>query len=199
MARTNDPLRAVRRAVPQPIRSGVRRHLPPVEYWLHGLTRHQPSSALRMRTYQRFGVQLESPSTTAIMRGTEVWAPTGLSIGADTVIGRWCLLDARGGITIGRHVNISSYTKMMTAKHDIDDPGFAAVYAPIVIGDRVWVALGATIIDGVTIGEGAVVCAGAVVTRDVPPFTVVGGVPARHIRDRPREQTYRIDYRPDWL
>lgn len=122
-----------------------------------------------------------------------------MSIGRNSTIGRWCLLDARGGITVGRNVNISSYCRFMTAKHDFDDPAFPALYAPIVVGDRAWVAMGLTVLDGVTIGAGAVVCAGAVVTKDVPPYTVVGGVPAKHIRDRPREQGYTIDYPPNWL
>ena len=69
---------------------------------------------------------------------------------------------------------------------------------PIVIGDRVWIGMNATVLGGVTIGEGAVVAAGSVVTKDVPPFTVVGGVPARPIKDRERELTYRLAYRPNW-
>jgi acetyltransferase-like isoleucine patch superfamily enzyme len=128
-----------------------------------------------------------------------VWAPDRLRLGRGSIVGRHCLLDARGGIEIGRSVNVSSYARLMTAKHRIDSPTFEAEYAPIVLGDRVWVALGATVLGGVTVAEGAVVAAGAVVTRDVPAFTVVGGVPAVAIGERTRDLRYELDYRPDWL
>jgi acetyltransferase-like isoleucine patch superfamily enzyme len=152
-----------------------------------------------MRIYQAFGVRLEDPSSGVIMLRTEVYAPRRLELGRGTVVGRHCLLDARGGIRLGRDVNVSSHTRFMTAKHLIDDPGFDAEFAPAVVGDRVWIALGATILGGVTIGEGAVVAAGSVVTRDVEPFTVVGGAPARPIRQRSRDLRYHLGYRPNWL
>lgn len=60
--------------------------------------------------------------------------------------------------------------------------------APIVIGDKVWIGANATVLPGVTIGKGAIVAAGAVVHRDVPPFTVVGGVPARILRELSQEE-----------
>jgi maltose O-acetyltransferase len=85
----------------------------------------------------------------------------------------------------------------VTADHDLQDPGFAGRLGPITIGDRAWLASRSTVVRGVTIGEGAVVAAGAVVTQDVPPWTVVGGVPARKIGERSREQHYRIDYGPE--
>ena len=86
----------------------------------------------------------------------------------------------------------------MTAKHVVDDPGFAAVFEPIVVGDRAWIALGATVLGGVTIGEGAIVAAGAVVTHDVEPYAVVGGVQARKLRKHNRELEYTLGYRPLW-
>jgi acetyltransferase-like isoleucine patch superfamily enzyme len=66
------------------------------------------------------------------------------------------------------------------------------------VEDHVWIAEGARILQGVTLGEGAVVAAGAVVTRDVPPHTVVAGVPAQPIGTRPAELEYRCDYRASW-
>ena len=158
-----------------------------------------PLIGARMRLYELLGVRFEDVGTGAIMLGTEVWAPTLLEFGAGSTVGRHCLLDARGGIRLGRSVNVSSYAKLMSAKHRTDDPGFVAEFEPIVVGDRAWIALGATVLGGVTIGEGAVAAAGAVVSRDVEPYTIVGGVPARPIGERTRELDYELTYRPNWL
>lgn len=152
-----------------------------------------------MRIYQMFGVRFENVRASTIMLGTEVWAPRNLKIGARSVIGRHCLLDARGGIRIGSDVNVTSYTKFMTAKHLVDSPDFVAELEPAVIEDRVWLTLGVTVLGGVTVGEGAVVAAGAVVTKDVAPYTVVGGVPAVKISDRTSDLSYTLDFRPNWL
>jgi putative colanic acid biosynthesis acetyltransferase WcaF len=176
-----------------------KRYLPPPEAILNHAVNRIPLVGPRMRCYALAGVQLEDPQTGAIMLGTEIWAPRRLSLGAHTIVGRSCLLDARGGLRLGRSVNISSYTRLMTAKHVIDDPDFDAMFEPIVVEDRVWIALGSTVLGGVRVGEGAVVAAGAVVTSDVDPFTIVGGVPARPIGTRNSELRYELSYRPNWL
>lgn len=120
-----------------------------------------------------------------------------VSIGADTVINRGCFLYVTGGLTIGESVSLSPFVRLITGSHDIDHPQFPETYRPIVIGHHAWIGAGATILGGVTIGEGAVVMAGAVVTRDVPPLAVVGGVPARFIRERRLpELSYRQQFRP---
>ena len=177
----------------------VLRLAPPPEYALNHIVNRIPLVGARMAAYGVFGVRFEERSHTVIMLHTEVWAPRLVRIGARSVVGRECLLDARGGLKIGRDANISSHVRFMSAKHEIDDPEFAATFAPIVVGDRVWIALGATVLGGVTIGEGAVVAGGALVTRDVAPYTVVAGVPARPIRERSRDLRYELDYRPNWL
>jgi acetyltransferase-like isoleucine patch superfamily enzyme len=173
--------------------------LPSREFLLNHVVNRIPLVGTRMRAYARLGVDFEDVRTTAIMLGTEVWNAQGLRIGADSVIGRDCLLDARGGIVLGRSVNVSTHTRFMTAKHLVNSPGFEAEFTPAVVGDRVWIALGATVLGGVTIGEGAVVAAGAVVTSDVAPYTIVGGVPARAIAERTRDLRYELNFRPDWL
>jgi putative colanic acid biosynthesis acetyltransferase WcaF len=158
-----------------------------------------PWIALRMRCYAKAGVQLDEGASTSILMDSEVIAPERLSIGAHTTVGRHCVLDCRGGVRIGRNVNISSHVMLLTAKHLINSPSFEDAYQPITIGDNAWVATRATIIDGVTIGEGAVVAAGAVVTKDVEPYTVVGGTPAIPIGTRERDVQYAISFRPDWM
>jgi acetyltransferase-like isoleucine patch superfamily enzyme len=180
------------------LRRALRKAVPPVDWLLNHVVSRIPWASLRMAAYARGGVCLEDHRSGVIMLGSEVYAPRELRIGSNCAIGRHCVLDARGGITIGRDVNISSHARLQTAKHLVDDPDFAHEFAPIVLGDRVWVAEGAFVLGGITIGEGAVVAAGAVVTADVEPYTVVAGVPARKIRDRSRELRYQLTWRPDW-
>jgi acetyltransferase-like isoleucine patch superfamily enzyme len=152
-----------------------------------------------MAAYARLGVDLEDHRTGVIMLGTHIFAPKNLRIGRNTAIGRDCVLDARGyGIQIGQNVNISSYSRFQPGKHKLDDPDFAGEKGHIAVGDRAWIAQGAMVVGSVTIGEGAVVAAGAVVTKDVDPYMIVGGVPARPIRERARDLPYELSWRPDW-
>lgn len=97
-----------------------------------------------------------------------------------------------GGVQIADNVNISSYVKIISAEHDVKSPTFEGIIGAIEIQKNAWIATGAMILPGVKIGEGAVVAAGAVVTKDVEPFTVVGGVPARKIGERCKELNYQV-------
>ncbi|HEY7960770.1 MAG TPA: acyltransferase [Solirubrobacteraceae bacterium] len=181
------------------IRAGQTRLLPPRDYLLNHCVNRIPLLAPRMRCYRLFGISFEDLDSTTIMLGTEVMRPEKLSIGRNTSIGRNCLLDCRGdGVRIGRNVNVGSQVAFVGGKHDIQSPTFQAVWAPIAVEDYAWISLRATVLGGVTIGEGAVVAAGSVVTKDVEPYTVVGGVPARPIGERSRDLHYQLRYRPDW-
>jgi maltose O-acetyltransferase len=103
------------------------------------------------------------------------------------------LFVASAPIVIGDYAVFGHGVSLYTTDHDPDDPAFTRRDAPIAIGSRAWIGSQAIILKGVTIGEGAVVAAGAVVTQDVPPFTIVGGNPARIIRERgAREFTYTM-------
>lgn len=94
-----------------------------------------------------------------------------------------CRFQDQGGITIGDDVFIGHNVVLATLNHHLDPAQRATtIPAPIVVADRVWIGANATVLPGVSIGEGAIVAAGAVVTRHVPAYTVVGGVPAKHIR-----------------
>jgi acetyltransferase-like isoleucine patch superfamily enzyme len=114
-------------------------------------------------------------------------AQSGIKIGKDCLVGEYSVIRGQGGVTIGDRVYTSPFTQIIAVNHVFDDPqrpftqqGITA--EGIVIEDDVWLGAGAVITDGVRIGKGAVVAAGAVVTKDVPPHTVVGGVPARVIK-----------------
>jgi len=111
----------------------------------------------------------------------------GIRIGRDSLIGEFNVLRGQGGITIGDRVYTSPLVQLAAVDHVFVDPtrpfveqGITA--QGIVVEDDVWIGAGAIITDGVRIGQGAVVAAGAVVTRDVPPHTVVAGVPARVVK-----------------
>lgn len=132
-----------------------------------------PSRHIRFGYYKLLGAKI-GPNA-GFSRRVEISYPRGLSIQGNASVGGFSLLDARGGITIGKNVNISSYTKLITGSHDVDDPKFTADFRPIVVGDYAWISTGAIVLQGVTIGEGAVVAAGAVVTRDIPPYEIWGG------------------------
>ena len=99
------------------------------------------------------------------------------------------------GLRIGDNVNISEGVAIFTLEHDPNSLEFASRGAEVRIGNRVFIGARAIILPGVTVGEGAVVAAGAVVTKDVRPFAIVGGVPARSIGNRTRDLTYELDYR----
>jgi acetyltransferase-like isoleucine patch superfamily enzyme len=111
----------------------------------------------------------------------------GIKIGRDSLVGEYSVIRGQGGVTIGDRVYTSPFTQIIAVNHVFDDPerpfvdqGLTA--EGIVIEDDVWLGAGAIITDGVRVGKGAVVAAGAVVVRDVPAHTVVGGVPAKIIR-----------------
>lgn len=95
------------------------------------------------------------------------------------------MLDARGGLTIGNNVSVSHNVCFVTGSHDYyNTPDFKYVDGPIIVDENVWIGLNVTILKSVHIGEDAVVAAGALVTKDIPPFEVWGGVPAKKIGER---------------
>ena len=121
----------------------------------------------------------------------EILLPNGLNLGYGVAVGWFAELDARGGITVDHDTNISSHVKMITGSHDIDDPEFTADLKPIHVGYHCWIVTGAIVLQGVTIEDGAVVAAGAVVTKNIPPYEVWGGVPAKFIRKRNSDLLYK--------
>lgn len=126
----------------------------------------------------------------------------GIRIGRDSLVGEYSVIRGQGGVVIGDRVYTSPFTQIIAVNHVFSDPDRPFVEQGItaegiVIEDDVWLGAGAVITDGVRVGKGAVVAAGAVVTRDVPPHTVVGGVPAKPIKTIdgvPTEDTSRTVY-----
>ena len=147
-----------------------------------------PSRHFRRLFYRMLGARFGKGSF--FFRRVETLFPKGIVIGNYSNIGWFTLLDARGGIRIGNNVSIASYSKLITGNHDVNDDNFKAVFLPIEIDDYVWIGTGATILSDVHIGRGAVVAAGAVVTKNIPPFEIWGGVPAKKIGRRESNPQY---------
>lgn len=110
--------------------------------------------------------------------------PKNISIGKDSIIGEFSILDGRDKLQIGDHVDIASEVMIYNSEHDINDKYFSPILAPVVIDDYVFIGPRAIILAGVKVGKGAIVAAGAVVTKDIPPYAIVGGVPAKIIGER---------------
>jgi maltose O-acetyltransferase len=115
-----------------------------------------------------------------------------INCGNDVGFGEGCRIYAGGGLTIGSQVMIAPYVTLITSNHrymtQFDTSGHHEEYKPIVIKDDVWIGERAIILPGVTIGCGAIVGAGAVVTKDVPDWCVVGGNPAKVIKYRNQDE-----------
>lgn len=153
-----------------------------------------PSHRLRLWLYRNFfGAKLGKD--VVLYYGTEIREHYRLKIGKGSIIGDRAILDARQGIEIGENVNMSTGVSLWTDQHDYNDPYFRCMpdkHGPIKIGNRAWIGPGVIILHNVTVGEGAVIAAGAVVTKDVPPYTLVGGIPAKPIGDRNKNLLYEF-------
>jgi acetyltransferase-like isoleucine patch superfamily enzyme len=149
-----------------------------------------PSHALRKAGLRICGAKIASNAL--VYHGLWIWSPWKLTIGKSSIVGDHAILDARGGLTLGENVNISTNVAIWTGQHDCQSPDFAYEEAPVRICDRAWLSFRSTILPGVTVGEGAVVAACAVVTKDVSPFTIVAGIPAEVIGTRNRNLGYDL-------
>ncbi len=106
-----------------------------------------------------------------------------IRLGKRVFINSGCKFQDQGGITIGDDVLIGHNCVIATLNHVMDpDRRADMTAAPVSIGNKVWIGANVTILQGVTIGDGAIIAAGAVVTRDVPPRTIAGGVPAKVLK-----------------
>jgi len=113
-----------------------------------------------------------------------VWAPWNLEMAEYSCIGHFVDCYAVDKIRIGAHVTVSQYSYLCTASHDITDPQMKLITAPITVCREAWVCAGVFVGPGVTIGAGAVAGARAVVVKDVEPWAVVAGNPAKVVKQR---------------
>lgn len=118
-----------------------------------------------------------------------------VSIGPHSIVNRNCFLDGRKGLRIGKNCSISSEVMLLSMGHDPQSPGFEVNGGCTTVGDHAWVGSRAILLPGVTVGEGAVIGAGSVVTKDIRPWMIAAGNPAREIKARNRDLTYTGHYR----
>lgn len=172
------------------IKSLVRRYVHGAKFYLLFCVGYIPSHHLRDVVYFLFG--LRKGERSVIYSKAEIRNPESISIGSNSIIGHCSILDGRKSIFIGDNVNISTGVWIWTLQHDYRDPFFSATGGSVTIHNYAWISCRSIILPGVTIGEGAVVAAGSVVTKDVAPYTVVGGVPAKEIAKRPTGLKYNL-------
>ncbi len=159
-----------------------------------------PSHRLR-RFFYRHVFLMDMEENVTLYGRNEIWDPHKISIGQGSIIGDRAFLDGRYGIQIGNHVNMGFDVMIFTNQHDVQSKTFATdgKNGPVVIGDRVWISARSVILPRVTIGEGAVIAAGSVVTKDVEPYSIYGGIPAKKIGTRNTELTYTFDGSHLWF
>lgn len=161
-----------------------------VVMFLHGVG-IIPSHHLRRFFYRLAGIRIGKGS--AIHTGLRMYNPTQIVIGEDTIIGEGAVLDGRANLIIGDHVAFATGVMIYNSQHDIRDPQFKAISRPVHIEDYVFIGPRAIILPGVRVGKGAIIGAGAVVTKDVAPGSIVGGIPAQEIGKRGlSEYAYRL-------
>ncbi len=155
-----------------------------------GVLTHIPVQWVRHGILRLYGMEIDR--TSIIYMGGEIRSPRNISIKKNTTIGHKCTLDGRGGISIGECVNFSSEVMIWSVEHDLNSPSFGTHEGRVIVEDYAWLSCRSIILPGVTIGKGAVVAAGAVVTKSVEPYAIVGGVPARKIGERTKDLQYSL-------
>ena len=149
---------------------------------IHIISLHVPFYSIRKLVFLIAGVRIGKGTT--IHMGCKFFEPGGVNIGEDTKVGERAFLDGRAPLRIGDHVDIASEVMIYNSEHDFESEDFHARVEPVKIEDYCFIGPRVIILPGVKVGKGAVVAAGAVVTKDIEPFHIVGGVPAKVIGER---------------
>jgi len=157
-----------------------------------------PFHSVRNFIYRHF-YKVNMEKNVIIYSGVEMRSPHRLTVGKGYIIGHCSILDARNFIEIGQNVNFSSGVWLWTEQHNYNDPYFGCESPKekkIIIHDRVWLGPRVIVLPGCTIGEGAVVGAGAIVTKNIEPFSINVGIPAKKIGERNMNIVYIFDDKP---
>lgn len=144
----------------------------------------RPLHAWRAFVLRLFGATLGPHCR--IYPAAEIWAPWNLVCEDAVAIANGAVIYNALPMHLGSHATVSQQAYLCGSTHDVDDPAFPMISSPIRLGAYAWVAARAVVCAGVTVGEGAVLGLGSIATRDLKPWTVYAGVPARELRARSR-------------
>ena len=140
--------------------------------------------ALRSAMLRAFGARLERD--VRIRRTVRIECPWNLSMGENSSIGDRAVIYCLGPVSIGRNVSISQHAHVCAGTHDFTVPNLPLIRPAITIADEVWIAADAFVGPGIRVGEGAILGARSCAFKDMDPWTIYGGNPAKAIRERPR-------------
>ena len=160
-----------------------------VYFNIYGLVKYLPSPLGDTLRYMATKPFIKRLGIVRIYEGVTFWYPYRISIGNNTSLNEWVFLQGYGGVVIGDRVRIGHRASIISSDHkiasrDVPFTESGLIAGRVIIEDDVYIGANSTILKGVRLGRGSDVAAGAVVTKDVEPFTIVAGVPARKIRDR---------------
>lgn len=147
-----------------------------------------PSWTIRKIWYRVIGMKIGKGS--CIDMNCYFLAPGEIAIGNNVHINQGCFLDARGGLVFEDNVSVSHYSKFVTGGHDWNDPEFKGIFLPIRVKEYAWVGVQCVILQGVTIGKGSVIASCSLVNKDTEDYSLYGGIPAKKIKNRNRDQIY---------
>ena len=162
-------------------------------WWLNVVMCYFPSVHARRFALRVAGMKISK--NVRFFEGVHVRNPKGIKMGDGCSIGTRVLLDGRKGLTVGKSVVFGYESIIWTLNHDYNDINFSTKGAPVTIGDYAWICSRSIVLPGVVIGEGAVVASGAIVTKDVPPYAIVAGIPAKVVGQR-EKKPYNYGYKP---
>ena len=160
-------------------------------WWLNCVVCYFPSVHFRRFCLRRSGMQISK--NVRFFEGVHVRNPKGIVMGDGCSIGTRVLLDGRLGLEVGKSVTFGYECIIWTMNHDYNDLNFTVKGGPVKIGDYAWICSRSIVLPGITIGEGAVVASGAIVTKDVPPYSIVAGIPAKVVGQR-KKMKYEYGY-----
>ena len=161
-------------------------------WWLNVIMCYFPSVHVRRLSLRIAGMKI--PKNTRFFESVHVRNPKGIIMGEGCSIGTRVLLDGRKGLHVGKSVVFGYECIVWSLNHDYNDVNFCTKGAPVTIGDYAWICSRSIILPVIHIGEGAVVASGAIVTKDVPPYAIVAGIPAKIVGKR-EMKAYNYGYK----